>query len=133
MQVRYVAAGVIVLVGIFNYVGVARAAVVMNLATRQGRAAVEGRPLDGAELSEYLTLATRIWAGETYWLLAPYKLRDPGAILTYEGEETQGGAIYDRMHLRFENVGGRRDTGRQQDGCHRANQGLRQSAPHKTS
>src|SRR5690606_11346102 len=33
MQVRYVAAGVIVLVGTFNYVGVARAAVVMNLAT----------------------------------------------------------------------------------------------------
>jgi hypothetical protein len=79
--------------------------VVMNLATRQGRAAVEGRPLDGAELSEYLTLAARIWAGETYWLLAPYKLRDPGAILTYEGEETAGGTIYDRMHLRFENVG----------------------------
>jgi len=79
--------------------------VVMNLATRQGRAAVEGRPLDGAELSEYLTLASRVWAGETYWLLAPYKLRDPGAILTYEGEETAGGTIYDRMHLRFENVG----------------------------
>lgn len=33
MQVRYVAAGLIVLVGIFNYVGVARAAAVMNLAT----------------------------------------------------------------------------------------------------
>lgn len=33
MQVRYVAAGVIVLVGLFNYLGVARAAVVMNLAT----------------------------------------------------------------------------------------------------
>jgi amino acid transporter len=33
MQVRYVAAGVIVLVGLFNYVGVARAAAVMNLAT----------------------------------------------------------------------------------------------------
>ena len=79
--------------------------VVMNLTTRQGRAAVEGRPLDGAELSEYLTLASRIWAGETYWLLAPYKIRDPGAVLTYEGEETVGGTIQDRLHLRFENVG----------------------------
>ncbi len=81
-------------------------AVVMNLLTRQGRAALDGRSLDGAELSEYLTLATRVWAGETYWLLAPYKLRDPGAILTYEGEETVGGAtVQDRLHLRFENVG----------------------------
>jgi hypothetical protein len=79
--------------------------VVMNLATRQGRAAVEGRPLEGAELSEYLTLATRVWAGETYWLLAPYKLRDPGAILTYEAEETAGSVVQDRLHLRFDKVG----------------------------
>jgi hypothetical protein len=79
--------------------------VVMNLATRQGRAVVEGRPIDGAELSEYLNLASRIWAGETYWLLAPYKLRDPGAVLTYDGEETVGGTVQDRMHLRFEGVG----------------------------
>jgi hypothetical protein len=75
--------------------------VVMNLLTRQGRAAVEGRPLDGKELSDYLTLATRVWAGETYWLLCPYKLGDPGAILTYEGEEPD----HERLHLRFENVG----------------------------
>jgi hypothetical protein len=79
--------------------------VVMNLHTRQGRAAVEGRPLDGQELSEYLNLANRVWTGETYWLLAPYKLRDPGAILTYEGEESAGGVVQDRLHLRFENVG----------------------------
>lgn len=79
--------------------------VVMNVATRQGRVSVEGRPLDGQELSEYLNLANRIWAGETYWLLCPYKLRDPGAILTYEGEENAAGAVQDRLHLRFENVG----------------------------
>ncbi len=79
--------------------------VVMNLTTRQGRAVLEGRPLEGKELSEYLTLAMRIWAGETYWLLCPYKLRDPGAILTYEGEENVGGTIQDLLHIRFENVG----------------------------
>jgi hypothetical protein len=79
--------------------------VVMNLNSRQGRAALEGRVLEGAELSEYLNLATRVWTGETYWLLAPYKLQDPGAILTYEGEESEGGIVRDRLHLRFENVG----------------------------
>ena len=80
--------------------------VVMNLATRQGRAVLDGRPLEARELSEYLTLALRIWTGETYWLLCPYKLRDPGAILTYDGEEdVGGGVIQDRLHLRFENVG----------------------------
>ena len=61
--------------------------------------AVCSRTLEGAELSEYLTLATRVWTGETYWLLAPYKLRDPGAILTYEGEETEGGVVRDQSGL----------------------------------
>jgi hypothetical protein len=79
--------------------------VVMNVATRQGRAVLDGRPLEARELSEYLTLAMRIWAGETYWLLCPYKLRDPGAILTYDGEEDVGGVVMDRLHLRFDNVG----------------------------
>jgi hypothetical protein len=79
--------------------------VVMNLHTRQGKAAVEGRPLGDKELSEYLTRAARIWAGETYWFLAPYKLRDPGAILSYDGEETAGGTTYDRLHVKFDRVG----------------------------
>jgi hypothetical protein len=79
--------------------------VVMNLLTRQGRAAIERRPLGDQELSEYLTRAARIWAGETYWFLAPYKLRDPGVILSYDGEETAGGTTYDRLHVKFDRVG----------------------------
>ena len=78
---------------------------VMNLLTRQGKVAVEGRPIEGAELSEYLNRALRIWAGETYWLLMPYKLRDPGVVVTYEGEESAGSVVYDKLHLRFEHVG----------------------------
>jgi hypothetical protein len=77
----------------------------MNLQTRQGKAALDGRPLEGAELSEYLNRAARMWAGETYWLLMPYKLRDPGVQLTYVGEETVGGVVYDKLHLSFDKVG----------------------------
>jgi hypothetical protein len=79
--------------------------VVMNLLTRQGKAAMEGRLLGDKELSEYLTRAARIWAGETYWLLAPYKLRDPGAVLSYDGEEALGGTTLDRIHVKFDRVG----------------------------
>jgi hypothetical protein len=79
--------------------------VVMNLQTRQGNAALDGRALEGAELSEYLNRAAHMWAGETYWLLMPYKLRDPGVALSYEGEETVGGVVYDKLHLSFEKVG----------------------------
>jgi hypothetical protein len=79
--------------------------VVMNLKTRQGSASLDGRSLEGAELSEYLNRASRMWAGETYWLLMPYKLDDPGVSKTYAGEETAGNVVYDKIHLSFEKVG----------------------------
>ncbi|HXV62904.1 MAG TPA: hypothetical protein VEK15_19555 [Vicinamibacteria bacterium] len=79
--------------------------VIMNLNTRQGNAILDGRPLRDRELSDYLNRATRIWAGETYWLLMPYKLRDPGVVVAFDGEESVGGRLYDRLHLRFEDVG----------------------------
>lgn len=79
--------------------------VVMNLNTRQGRALLDGRPLRDRELSDYLSRAIRIWAGETYWLLMPLKLQDPGVLLAYDGEESYGSSDYDRLHVRFDEVG----------------------------
>jgi hypothetical protein len=35
----------------------------------------------------------------------PYKLRDPGVILKYAGEETVDGAVYDKLALAFHQVG----------------------------
>lgn len=77
----------------------------MNLNTQQGSVYRNGERLRGAELAEYSKMALGGWAGMTYWFLMPYKLRDPGVILTYEGEEEIGGKIYDTLHLRFEGVG----------------------------
>lgn len=79
--------------------------VLMNLQTQQGRALLDGQPVPDTELKDYLDRATRMWTGETYWFLMPYKLRDPGVIMSYDGEETVGSTTHDRLHLRFENVG----------------------------
>ncbi len=45
------------------------------------------------------------WINDTYWLLAPYKLRDPGVTLAHAGQETVDGVAYDKLHLSFEGVG----------------------------
>jgi hypothetical protein len=79
--------------------------IVMNIQSRQGNAYVEGRQLQGKELSEYLTRGSRMWPGATYWFLMPFKWKDPGVSLAYEGKEEVDGVTYDKVHLTFESVG----------------------------
>lgn len=45
------------------------------------------------------------WTNDSYWLLAPLKLKDPGVILTSLGKKELDGETYDVLHLQFENVG----------------------------
>ena len=35
-------------------------------------------------------MAYAIWVNDTYWLLMPYKMKDPGVTLAYDGEEGKG-------------------------------------------
>ena len=79
--------------------------ILMNVKTRQGQAYLDGRALEGKELSEHVNLGYRMWAGGTYWFLMPFKWRDEGVVLAYDGEETIDGEVYDRIHLSFDNVG----------------------------
>lgn len=79
--------------------------VLMNNKTQQGAVYVEGRPLRRKELSDYLKRARQMWAGASYWFLMPFKWKDPGVNLSYDGEEEIDGVIYDKVHLTFDNVG----------------------------
>ena len=79
--------------------------VLTNINTKDGTAYLKGAPLEGEELKKYLQQAFAIWTNDTYWLLMPYKLRDPGVILGYEGEEKSPEGTYDRVTLAFDNVG----------------------------
>ena len=79
--------------------------VLMDLDTREGRAWVAGKELAGDELKQQLERGYGAWINDTYWLLMPYKMTDPGVRLSYAGEETMDGAMYDKVQLRFDNVG----------------------------
>jgi hypothetical protein len=70
-----------------------------------GRAWIGGEPAEGEAAAELVKNAYAAWINDTYWLLAPYKLRDPGVSLAYDGQETVGGVTYDKLLLTFEGVG----------------------------
>jgi hypothetical protein len=80
--------------------------VLMNLNSRQGEAWMSGQRLGGDALKQELERAYGMWVNDTYWLLMPYKLRDPGVTLSYAGEERgANGVAYDKLKLAFDNVG----------------------------
>lgn len=79
--------------------------VLMNVNTKEGQAWVNGQRQSGDEEKKLLERAYGTWINDTYWLLMPYKLRDPGVTLTYDGEAKEGGATYDKVVLTFDNVG----------------------------
>ncbi len=84
--------------------GKGRAFVVLtDLAKRNGRAWVEGQPADSATQAALVDRAYAIWVNDTYWLLMPYKLRDPGVTLADAGLDSSGSMR--KLHLSFDNVG----------------------------
>lgn len=45
------------------------------------------------------------WTNDSYWLLAPLKVLDPGVKLAYEGQKEIGGAQCEALRLSFADVG----------------------------
>lgn len=82
-------------------------AVYFNVQTRDGRAFVNGRPVEGEERSKLLETAYGRFINDTYWLLAPWKVFDPGVRLESAGEKNgPDGALCDVIRLFFEeNIG----------------------------
>jgi hypothetical protein len=81
-------------------------AVYFNVNSREGTALVNGRPVDGEEKKKLLETAYGRFINDSYWLLAPWKVLDPGVIRAYEGEKTTpDGALCDVIRLSFEGVG----------------------------
>jgi hypothetical protein len=75
----------------------------MNMRTSQGKATVDGAPVTGDKLKEMLTLATRRYQNDTFWLLMPQKLLDPAVRRAYDGPRDNAcGHIFDVLRLTFE-------------------------------
>ncbi len=45
------------------------------------------------------------WVNDSYWLLAPLKVLDPGVTLAYEGSKEMDGASCETLRLSFQQVG----------------------------
>ncbi|HEX9940803.1 MAG TPA: DUF6503 family protein [Thermoanaerobaculia bacterium] len=82
-----------------------RYVVLENLNTKEGTAYLNGQKVEGEKAQELLKGAYGAWVNDTYWLIMPYKLQDPGVNLSYAGEETIDGKTYDKLALSFQNVG----------------------------
>ena len=81
--------------------------VLMNINTQEGRAWADGQEITAPDaLKERLTSAYRNWVNSSYWLIMPYKLKDSGVTLRYQGEGTMDdGRAAEIIGLTFENVG----------------------------
>ena len=79
--------------------------VLSDLNTREGKVFLDGKEASGEEAKKWLENAYGAFINDTYWLLMPYKLLDPGVHLKYDGEETLDGVVYDKLKLTFGKVG----------------------------
>jgi hypothetical protein len=79
--------------------------VLMNVNTKEGSAFLKGKKLEGKEAKKALEQAYGTWVNDSYWLLMPYKMKDPGVILALDGEDKKGEDAWDKVRLTFDNVG----------------------------
>ena len=57
-------------------------------------------------LDKYLEIGKQIWVNDSYWLVFPFKFKDPGVQLKYEGvDTTKNGQKAEVISLTFEKVG----------------------------
>ena len=77
-----------------------------NVNTKEGDYWVNGARTEGDARSKGLEDAYGRFINDTYWLLAPWKVFDPGVNLEYVGEvQDPGGHACDEIKLSFGNVG----------------------------
>ncbi len=77
-----------------------------NTGTRKGEVYVDGEKVTtDSTLAQMLEHAYGRFINDSYWLIMPYKLKDPGVVLTYEGQAERDGSQFDVLKVTFENVG----------------------------
>lgn len=78
-----------------------------NLNTGEGQARVDGALITEPDsLKNLLQQGKSIWINDAYWVFMPFKLKDSGVTLKYQGvDTTQSGQVSDVLQLTFEEVG----------------------------
>ncbi|MBL7995983.1 hypothetical protein JNM05_11490 [bacterium] len=72
-----------------------------------GRAYIDGKLLEGKEAEDKLQYGYNRFINDTYWIIMPWKLKDPGVTLSYDGlqKDSASGIYYETLHLTFDQVG----------------------------
>jgi hypothetical protein len=76
--------------------------VIFNLHTRQGTSWLDGQPARGQEHARLVQEGYERFINDTYWLIMPLKLFDPGVHLHYEGEVRSDERVRDRVRVSFD-------------------------------
>jgi len=83
------------------------AVILMNVNTKEGKVWQDGEPIEDPDaLNEWLDRGYKMWINDSYWVVMPYKLQDPGVTLKYAREDqTEDGRPVDVVTLTFDGVG----------------------------
>ncbi|MBL7827950.1 MAG: hypothetical protein JNJ57_15075 [Saprospiraceae bacterium] len=81
--------------------------VIVNLNDGSGKVQLNGVDQTHPDsLAKYLKMGKEVWINDSYWLVMPFKLLDPGVTLKYQGrDKTPDGRIADLLQLTFNQVG----------------------------
>ena len=81
--------------------------IAMNVHNREGSVWLDGVVQTHSDsLAKYLERGYRMWINDSYWLVMPFKLRDPGVTLKYLGmQENNVGVLSAVLEMTFAEVG----------------------------
>lgn len=75
---------------------------IVDHVTKQGEATLDGQLLFAEDARKYTDIAYSSLINDAYWLVMPFKLKDPGVRLRYDGELKAGPTLYDKVVLTFD-------------------------------
>jgi len=80
---------------------------ILDLNTQQGRVFLRGSEmLEQDSLVKYLERARQIWINDSYWLVMPFKMTDPGVRIKYRGSgKNAENHASELVELTFDSVG----------------------------
>ena len=81
--------------------------ILVNINTSKGKVFKNGAEMINPDsVAKYVEEGRRIWINDSYWLVMPFKMKDPGVTLKYINEDTtQKGAKSDVVRLTYKGVG----------------------------
>jgi hypothetical protein len=75
---------------------------IFNLSDRKGLAFIDGiGESDSAKVADILNWGYERWVNDTYWVMMPFKLRDPGVRIRYSRPDRTLQAKYDVLEVTF--------------------------------